>query len=156
TVLASHMASNTNSGTTISGSFLFGFTGDTPPTLSYNGTAVAYYDAGSDLVAGQSGTASVLNVFRYNVVTNTNELVTHTFGSLTTAGNNPQNQVAQFGVGPAEASGPQISADGQFIAYANNSNNLVSATPFAGTNDNVYLYSEATRANTLVSNNGTA
>jgi hypothetical protein len=153
TVLASHAAGSATTGATIPStlSSFFGWSADTPPSLSANGNEVAYYDAGNNLVTGQSGTASVLNVFRYTVSTNTNELVTHAFGSLTTAGNNPQNQVAGPGQGAVEADGPQISADGQFIAYANNSNNLVSATPFAGNNDNVYLYSEATQTNTLVS-----
>jgi hypothetical protein len=153
--LASHTAASATTGATISGSFLFGFTGDTPPALSSDGTAIAYYDAGSDLVnmtPATQGTASVLNVFRYNVVANSNELVSHIFGNTTTAGNNPANQVAALGVGPAEATGPLISPDGRYIAYANNSNNLVSATPFSnGNRDNVYLYDHNSTLNVLVS-----
>jgi hypothetical protein len=160
TVLASHKAgtgADLTTGTTINGGF-FGFSGDAPPTLSNDGTAVAYYDQGRNLVPNQAGTASVLNVFRYDVTTNTNELVSHVYGNNTTAGNNPPNRVAPGGVGPAEATGPQISADGRFIAYANNSNNLLSVTLPSSQNgrDNVYLYDETTQTNTLVSNNGTA
>jgi hypothetical protein len=154
TVLASHAFGSITTGATIT--LPFPFTEENPPTLSADGTEVAYYSAGNNLVAGQSGTASVLNVFRYTVSTQSNELVTHVFGNNTTAGNNPQNQVSPFGRGPAEATGPQISADGRFIAYANNSNNLVSATPFSGDYDNVYEYDATTQQNTLVSNNGTA
>src|SRR5207253_10970167 len=67
-VLASHQAGDTSTGTTIdSTQFLFGFTGDTPVGLSSNGNEIVYYDPGSDLVSNQAGTASVLNVFLYNV-----------------------------------------------------------------------------------------
>src|SRR5262249_49431706 len=78
--------------------FLFGFTGDTPPTLSANGNNIAYYYGGDNLVTGQTGTSGVLNVFRYTVSTDAalaspgnflnatgSELVTHVFGSSTTA-----------------------------------------------------------------------
>jgi hypothetical protein len=137
---------------------LFGFTEDGPPSLSSDGSAIAYYDAANNLVSSQSGTTSLLNVFRYNVKTNTNELVTHTFGSTTTAGDNPANGVAPNGAGPSETTGPQISSDGRFIAYANNSDNLLAATlpSYAdGTTgrDNVYLYDHdsTTKANLLVS-----
>jgi PKD repeat protein len=145
TVLASHKAGSNTTGATIPGSFLFGFTADTPPSLSANGTLVAYYDAGNNLVSSQAGTASVLNVFLYDVKGNTNTLVSHIAGTsataLATAGNNPANQVAPLGVGPAEATGPQISADGHYIAYANNSNNLISTTStWTGKEDNVFLY----------------
>jgi hypothetical protein len=156
TVLASHKAGDTTTGASFNSSqFSFGFTGDTPPSLSSDGTAVAYYFAGSDLVntnALTQGRAGVLNVFRYNVVNNTNELVTHAYGSTTTMGDNPQNQVARGNIGPAEATGPAITPDGRYIAYANNSSNLVSATPFSNQGrDNVYLYDSTTHTNTLVS-----
>ena len=123
-----------------------GFTGDTPPTLSANGEYIAYYDAGSNLVVNQAGTAGVLNVFRYDVATNTNQLVTST-GDGVTAGNNPINGVngGAFagGIGPAEATSPQISSNGQYIAYANNSDNLISGLSFPVNYDGadqVYLW----------------
>jgi Bacterial Ig-like domain (group 1)/Putative Ig domain/WD40-like Beta Propeller Repeat len=152
TVLASHTyASATTGGHNVSG-----WEADNPPTLSADGTAVAYYFDGNNLVSGQSGTASMLNVFRYNVATNTNDLVTHIYGNNTTAGNNPQNLLASPGNGPSEATGPQISSNGQYIAYANNSKNLLSTTLPTSQNgrDNVYLYDASTHLNTLVSNNG--
>ncbi|MFO0967351.1 MAG: MBG domain-containing protein [Gemmataceae bacterium] len=159
TVLASHKLGASLVGGTIGGSFLFGFTGDTPPSLSGDGSVVAYYFAGTDLVnttAATQGTPSVLNVFRYDVASNTNDLVTHVFGDNTKMGDNPQNQIASFGVGPSEATGPHISSDGHYIAYANNSSNLLS-TPISGQNgrDNVYLYDSTTHLNTLVNNDGT-
>src|SRR5262249_10523095 len=72
-------------------------------------------------------------------------------------GNNPQNQVAQPGQGAVEATGPQISANGRYIAYANNSNNLLSSTLPSNQNgrDNVYLYDAQSQTNILVSHNGT-
>jgi hypothetical protein len=154
TVLASHTASSTSIGTTIdSTQFLFGFTGDTPPALSKDGTYVAYYDAGDDLISSQGGTASVLNVFRYDVKNNSNTLVTHVSNDTSTAGDNPANQIAPGGVGPAEATGPAISDDGRYIAFANNSSNLIS--PSFGTSydgrDQVYLWDASTGKNVLVS-----
>ena len=153
-VLASHEYGNVNAGASIdSFSFLFGFTADNPPTLSDNGAYIAYYDAGGDLVNTQGGTASILNVFRYDVKNNTNLLATHTADSNTTAGDNPPNAIAPFGVGPAEATGPEISSDGRYIAYANNSSNLISPSFGSSYNgaDQVYLYDATTQTNTLVS-----
>ena len=40
--------------------------GPLPPSLSYYGTYVAYYFGGNNLVSSQGGTASPLNVFRYD------------------------------------------------------------------------------------------
>jgi hypothetical protein len=160
TVLASHTVGSPTTGATIDATqFLFGFTADTPPSLSDNGAFVAYYDAGSDLVnatASTQGTASVLNVFRYDVKNNTNLLVTHVANSGTTMGDNPANQIAQLGVGPAEATGPIISANGEFIAYANNSSNLISPSFGSTYNgaDQVYLFDAnagTNGTNTLVS-----
>lgn len=155
-VLASHAAGDTATGTTInSGSYAYGFTADNPPTLSDNGRYVAYYHAGEDLVTSQGGTASVLNVFRYDVLNNTNRLVSHT-GDGATAGDNPENRIAPLGVGPAEATGPQISGDGRYIAYANNSSNLLPGSPFSSYDgrDQVYLFdanASNSSANKLVS-----
>jgi hypothetical protein len=155
--LASHAAGSETTLATIPSSIapLFGFTGDVPPSLSYSGNAVAYYFAGNNLVAGEAGPASVLNVFRYDVLNNANDLVTHVAGNTAMAGDNPPNQVASGGVGPAEATGPVISADGRFIAFANNSSNLLTnpgSTAFTSQygRDNVYLYDATTFANTLV------
>jgi hypothetical protein len=163
TVLASHQSGNDTTGTKINGAlFALGFTvADTPASLSNNGAFIAYYDAGQDLVVDSSGLSmggnpGVLNVFRYTVMTNTNELVSHVAGDPTTAGDNPQNQLAPNGLGPAEATGPVISASGRYIAYANNSSNLLSTSAPFTTNggpydgrDQVYLYDETTKTNTL-------
>ena len=115
TVLASHQAGSPLTGAAIPSnlSSTNGWSADTPPTLSANGNEVAYYYAGDNLVAGQTGTASVLNVFLYDASSNTNTLVSFVAGSPTEAGNNPQNQIDPPGFGPVETSGPQISADGQ-------------------------------------------
>jgi hypothetical protein len=154
TVLASHAASSTT--TAASFGAASSLWGPLPASLSTNGTFVAYYFGGSNLVSGQAGTAASDNVFRYDVKGNTNLLVSHANASATTAGDNPTNAANQF-----EASGPIISGNGEFIAYANNSTNLLTAT-LTGQNgqDNVYRYdanqADVTKQNLLVSNNGSA
>jgi hypothetical protein len=159
--LASHKAGDNSTPATIPTSLqggllaqLYGFTGwtaDNPPSLSSDGSAIAYYFAGNNVVSNQAGTASVLNVFRYDVKNNKNALVTHVAPAanatqaqidtaLATAGDNPQNKVAPPDLGPVEATGPQISSDGRYIAFANNSSNLLSTTITNNGRDNVYLY----------------
>ncbi len=155
-VLASHEAGSNLTGGTIVLSGLqsligVGYSEDSPPSLSANGTVVAYNDQANNLVPSQTGTASVLNVFSYNVVSNTNTLVTFVPGSPDEAGNNPPNQVDTGGIGPAEASGPQSSADGTLIVYPNNSSNLITGMSNPDGYDNVYLYSSVTGQNTLIS-----
>ena len=163
TVLASHSASSSTTGATIPSSLssFFGWSADTPPTLSSNGNEIAYYDAGSNLVTNQGSNPSVLNVF-LNVATNSNTLVTHTYASATTEGDNPQNQVAIPGTGPVEATDRRSrerrlhrlrqqlrqSALGDFAVQQHQ-------------RDNVYLYDNNPNdsgygTNVLVSNNGTA
>src|SRR5262249_14295482 len=139
--LASHAAASTTTAATVvdvdPGLFgPSGYTAAVPPSLSSDGAFVAYYFAGTDLGTSQGGTAGAFNVFRYDVFNNSNTLVSHAAGSSTTAGDNPSN-ANQY-----EASGPAISSDGSFIAYTNNSTNLLSTTsPLTGQNgrDNVYL-----------------
>src|SRR5262249_32590703 len=94
--------------------------GPLPPSLSSNGAYAAHDCGGNTLVSTQAWTAPATNVFRYDVKNNVNVLVSHANGSGTTAGDNPVNSNLY------EASSPAISADGRFIAYANNSTNLLS------------------------------
>src|SRR5262249_10491639 len=126
-VLVSHKAgSNTTAADTLPAddlAKLLGFTGwtaDTPPSLSNDGSVIAYSCAAKNVVANQGGNASVLNVFRYDVKNNVNALVSHIANNTTTAGDNPQNQIAPVSLGAVEASGPQISSNGRYIAFANN------------------------------------
>jgi hypothetical protein len=154
-VLASHASSGTGTAASFATGTASSLWGPLPASLSSDGAFVAYYFGGKDLVSGQDGTASPLNVFRYDVKNNTNALVSHANSSATTAGDNPSNDNLY------EASGPAISSDGRYIAYANNSTNLiVPPTGFNWTNsqngrDNVYLYdanqTDVTKQNTLVS-----
>jgi hypothetical protein len=60
TVLASHQAGVSLTGASVPSNLsgFFGYVGDSPPTLSADGSDVAYYYAGSNLVTGQVGTAS--------------------------------------------------------------------------------------------------
>jgi hypothetical protein len=125
--------------------------GPVPASLSSNGAYIAYYFGGSNLVSTTADAhAAADNVFRYDVKNNSNTLVSHANSSSTTSGDNPTN-ANQY-----EASGPAISSDGRYIAYANNSTNLL-ASALTGPNgqDNVYLFdanqTDATKQNTLVS-----
>ena len=91
TVLASHQASNSLAGASFSSSFsLTGYSEDSPASLSANGTEIAYYYAGENLVTGEtipSKGAATENVFLYNTATNTNTLVSYQPGSPSTTGN---------------------------------------------------------------------
>ncbi|HET6882157.1 MAG TPA: DUF4214 domain-containing protein, partial [Pirellulales bacterium] len=149
TTLASHAFGANTTAAGFTGSSASSLWGPLPASLSANGAFVAYYFGGDNLVSGQAGTASPQNVFRYDVLANVNALVSHANGSVTTAGDNPANANLY------EAGGPVISSDGSFIAYANNSTDLLS-TALTGQNgqDNVYLYDAATQTNTLVSHAG--
>src|SRR5262249_20337826 len=128
---------------TVSGSLALGAL---PPSLTPDGKYIAYYFGGSNVVPSQAGTARATNVFRYDVMLNLNTLVSHANGSTTTAGANPSND------NEYEASGPAITTDGRYIAYANTSTNLLAAA-LIGQNgrDNVYLHDATTQGNTLVS-----
>jgi hypothetical protein len=143
--LASHTSSSTTTAATVTPTLALGAL---PPSISKDGSFVAYYLGGTNLVANQAGTASATNVFRYDVYNNSNTLVSHADGSASTAGDNPTN-ANEF-----EATGPAISGDGRYVAYANNSTNLLSTTsPLTGQNgrDNVYLYDATNQTTTLVS-----
>ena len=143
TVLASHQGTNNLDGATFPSFFsvTIPYLENSPASLSANGAEIAYYFAGQGVIAGQSGTAGVENVFLYNTAANTNTLVTHVPGSTVTAGDNPQNAVSPTPInGPAEATGPQITPDGDYIAYANNSSDLLTGFSNPNSADNVYLY----------------
>ncbi len=149
-VLASHAAGAPTTAAGFTGTSGTSSWGPLPASLSADGAYVAYYFGGNNLVAGQGGTASPQNVFVFVVKSNFNALLSHANGSIATAGNNPANANLY------EASGPVISADGRYVAYANNSTNLLTTT-LTGQNgrDNVYLFDGAqpdpTKQNVLVS-----
>jgi len=151
--LITHSAASTTTAATGSNTSEWG---PLPASLSATGDFIAYYFGGDDLVVNQAGTANPANVFLYNTTLGTNVLVSHVQGSPSTAGDNPANQNQR------EAIGPSISADGNYVAYANNSTNLFGAG-LAGYNgqDNAYLYdNNPTDAgfglNSLVSNDGSS
>lgn len=104
------------------------------PTISADGRYVAYASRRQNLVPGQ-GAGNGRNVFLYDRVTNTTKIVSHKLGA-------PDTGTTGF----TEA-GPLLSADGRFVAYVNDSRQLVN-----GHDDGerkIVLYDRTTGVNTF-------
>jgi Tol biopolymer transport system component len=108
------------------------------PQLSGDGRYVVYSSVGTDLVPGQSGGATPLNVYLYDRASGTNRLVSHASTSATTGGN-------------ADSFGAVLSDDGGTLAFASSATNLLAGIAEGNTNADVFLYDRATAALTLVS-----
>ncbi|MDQ3814562.1 MAG: hypothetical protein M3347_11500, partial [Armatimonadota bacterium] len=128
TTLVSHTAT---SPTTAAGSG-FGF------TVSEDGRFVVFESGASNLVTGQTDTNGAFDVFLHDRTTGTNTLVSHSASSNTTTGD-------------GESAAPSISADGRFVAFISNSEDLIAGQIDGGSGTNVYLYDRTTGTNTLVS-----
>ncbi|HVS00919.1 MAG TPA: hypothetical protein VMW27_30140 [Thermoanaerobaculia bacterium] len=109
------------------------------PSISGDGNTVAYRSMSTNLISGQTDTNWSYDIFAWDRATNTNRLVTHTSGSLSTAANG--------------YSWPYVmSRDGAWIAYLSDATNLLSS--FTNTNtyqSDTYLWQSATGTSTLVS-----
>jgi hypothetical protein len=135
TVLVSHAASSAST------------TGDQfsdRPIIDDTGSVVAFRSAATDLVTGESNVDTGGNdVYRYDAVSGTNSLVSHTAATVTTTGNN-------------FSQGASLSGDGRFVAYYSAATDLVAgATDTNGVPD-VFLYDATTHANALVSHTAAA
>lgn len=108
------------------------------PSISADGRWIAFESAASDLVAGQSG-ASGDFVFLYDRTTTANLLVSHAVGAPATA------------TGFAYGSGPKVSADGAFVAYASTAPDVVAGQVDPSGNADVFLWDRAADTTTLVS-----
>lgn len=100
------------------------------PSISANGRFVTFMSVASNLVSADTNTA--WDIFLHDMTTGTTTLV----GFATNGGNNWQYR-------------PSISADGNYITYASDANNLV-------TNDNngltdIFLYNTQTKTTNIVS-----
>ena len=107
---------------------------------STDGAYVVFESTAANLVSGQSDSNGGADIFLYQRSTGTVTLVSHASGSATTAGN---------GVSTL----PVISSDGAYVAYESTAKNLVAggSDPKGSAGSDVFLYSRATGATTLVS-----
>jgi len=111
--------------------------------ISRDGKFVLYESPSPSEVPGQVDTNNNFDLFLYNRVTGTRQLVTHAAGSLTTAAN-------AYTLMPLE--GTPLSDDGRFVAYATLATDLVAG--FVDGNDfreDVYLFDRVTGVTTLLS-----
>jgi hypothetical protein len=107
---------------------------------STDGAYVVFESTAANLVTGQSDASTTGDVFLYQRSTGTVTLVSHASGSATTAGNGVSRR-------------PVISSDGAYVAYESMAKNLVAggSDPKGTEGSDVFLYSRATGATTLVS-----
>ncbi|HNG94504.1 MAG TPA: hypothetical protein PLB32_16985 [Acidobacteriota bacterium] len=82
------------------------------PTMSSDGQWIVFHSLATNLVPGLLDTNDSSDVFVYDRVTGTTQLVSRSAGTSTTTGNN-------------SSLNPVISSDGQFIAFESDSTNLV-------------------------------
>jgi len=108
--------------------------------ISADGSAIAYESLANDLIAGQVESNGYYDVFRFDVASGTNELVSHNGDQVTT--------------GNGGAYLPVISADGQTIAYVSWADDLASGTTDANGQIDVFRYVAGSRTNHLVSHIG--
>jgi len=132
TRLASHIAgSAVTAGGLAPGSLL---------SLSADGRSLAFASAAANLVPGQADANRLPDVFVYDRVSGTTELVSHTPGSRTRA---TAEAVA--------ASSATISADGRYVAYQSGASNLVPRQTDRGRNADVFLHDRVAQTTVLVS-----
>jgi Tol biopolymer transport system component len=113
------------------------------PLISSDGSFVVYWSDATNLIPGQVDTNNNLDLFLWDRASNTNQLVTHSGGSLNTAASNT--------TGFNFITPVQISADGRWVAYPSYSTGLINGG--IDTNDqlDVFLFDRTTGVNTLVS-----
>lgn len=122
-------ASATTTGDAISGA----------AAISGNGSYVAFISNATNLVAGQTDTNTVADVFLFDRVAGTTTLVSRTSTSATTTGD-------------AVSGGPvTISADGGHVAFSSNATNLVADQVDTVNTSDVFLFFRVAGANALVS-----
>lgn len=128
TVLVSHAAGDPTTAADAESDFV---------DVSADGRWVAFRSYATNLVPGQTDTAKTFDIFLWDRITDTTVLVSHAAGSATTAA--------------GCYNGPNVSADGNWVAYSSYSSSLMpgqSNSPFA---INAVLYERATGTNVLVS-----
>jgi len=125
----------------------------THAAISADGAYVVFTSRATDLVPGQVDTNRGIgswapageDVFLYDRAAGTTTLVSHAAGSVTTAGNGVCHFVHEFATGPA------ISADGRWVAFACSSTNLVPGQIETNGSMDVFLYDRVSGQTVLVS-----
>ena len=107
------------------------------PALNEDGRRVAFHSQATNLVVGQSDSAGSFDIFLHDRPTGEMTLVSHVVNLPTTAAGNNSNY-------------PQISDDGDYVAFESQATNLVAGSDVSSTPD-VFLYSKASGLVTLVS-----
>lgn len=107
--------------------------------FSVDGRYVVFVSAATNLLAGPAtDTNANVDVFLLDRKTGTTTLVSHSFSSPTTAGNDFSTM-------------PHISADGRFVAYNSNATDLVPGQVDTNGGADVFLFDRLSGTNTLVS-----
>jgi hypothetical protein len=118
------------------------------PSISPDGRFVAYYSAATNLVPNQSNAGnSVQHVFVFDRVMNTNAMLDHQFGAVSTSGDGNGGSTE-----PLDP--PVFSADGFWIVYASSSTNLVSGQTDTNSNYDIFVFDRAAGTNLLASHRG--
>ena len=108
------------------------------PSMSADGRFVAFTSNASDLVPGQAGTDGLENIYLWDRINRTTELVSHEPGSRV---GNPD--------GPSSA--PRVSADGRFVTYQSEATDLVEGVVDRNFSPDVFVYNRRSGENVLVS-----
>jgi hypothetical protein len=110
----------------------------TNPTLSSDGSFIAYQSLGTDLIVGQVDLNQGTDVFLYNRVQGTTFLVSYASTDAATTANGASDQ-------------PALSGNGQFLAYRSLATNLVAGQQDLNGASNVFLFDVAAGTTTLAS-----
>ncbi len=109
--------------------------------VSDDGRWCLYISQGTNIVTGQVDSNADWDLFLWDSVANTSQLVSHTPGSAVTTGN------------AASSYSPSISADGRFVAFVSYATNLVAGVTDTNASEDVFLFDRITGTVTLVSHN---
>ena len=108
------------------------------PVISADGRYIAFDSSASNLVPGQTDTASTTDIFVFDRQTGMTELVSRAAGTSTTTGN-------QFSLIPA------ISADGRYITFRSDATNLVPGQTDTNATADVFVFDRQTGTTEVVS-----
>jgi FG-GAP-like repeat/WD40-like Beta Propeller Repeat len=128
-VLVSHASASASQGANAA---------STNPSISGNGSLVAYQSAATNLVAGQNDNNGGNDVFLYSRSGATNALISHSTAGSAVAANGISDQ-------------PFLSASGTALVYRSQATNLVGGQQETTGATNVFLYNVAAGTNVLVS-----
>jgi Tol biopolymer transport system component len=109
-----------------------------PQAISADGGVVVFVSQATNLVVAQNDPNFLFDIFVYVRSTGAVTLASRSAATPTTTAN-------------AGSHSPAVSADGAFVAFVSAASNLVTGQTDAGSDDDVFLFSRATGAVTLVS-----